>query len=57
MKVYACTLCGYEYVEENGDQESGIAEKTEFEDIPSHWLCPVCGAVKDEFELLRPEEY
>lgn len=56
MRIYACTLCGYEYAEENGDAENGIAEKTEFEDIPSEWVCPVCGAAKDEFELVYPDE-
>ncbi|MDB9482646.1 rubredoxin, partial [Dolichospermum circinale CS-537/05] len=24
---------------------------TAFEDIPDNWVCPVCGAQKDDFEL------
>ena len=32
-----------------GDEETGIAAGTKFEDIPDDWLCPVCGAGKDEF--------
>lgn len=56
MKVYACTLCGYEYVEEDGDIENGVEEGTEFEDIPADWVCPVCGATKEEFELVDTDE-
>lgn len=56
MKVYACTLCGYEYIEEEGDMENGIIEGTEFEDIPSDWICPVCGAIKEEFEFVDTDE-
>ncbi len=52
MKIYACTLCGYEYIEEDGDKESGVEAGTEFEDIPNDWVCPVCGATKEEFELV-----
>lgn len=56
MKVYACTLCGYEYVEEDGDVENGVEEGTEFEDIPADWVCPVCGATKEEFELVNSDD-
>ncbi len=56
MKVYACAICGYEYVQDNGDVEGGIAEGVEFEDIPSEWVCPICGAAKDEFELVYPDD-
>lgn len=56
MKIYACTLCGYEYVEEDGDVENGIEEGTEFDDIPADWVCPVCGATKEEFELVDTDE-
>lgn len=53
MSIYACALCGYEYSPEDGDIENGIAEGTDFEDIPDDWACPVCGASKDEFELIN----
>ncbi len=56
MGVYACTLCGYEYIKDEGDASGGIADGVEFEDIPSDWVCPVCGAAKDEFELVYPED-
>jgi rubredoxin len=47
---YKCTVCGYVYDPEKGDPESGIAPGTPFEELPEDWVCPVCGAVKDEFE-------
>ena len=50
MAVYACTLCGYEYVEKNGEPENGIEEGTEFEDLPEDYTCPLCGASKEDFE-------
>ena len=47
---YKCTVCGYIYDPEKGDPESGIAPGTPFEELPEDWVCPVCGAGKDEFE-------
>lgn len=36
--------------EEVGDPDGGIEPGTAFEDIPDDWVCPVCGAVKEDFE-------
>jgi len=47
---YQCAVCGYVYDPEKGDPESGIAPGTSFEELPEDWVCPVCGASKDEFE-------
>ncbi|MBU2608475.1 MAG: rubredoxin, partial [Chloroflexi bacterium] len=30
--------------------DGGIKPGTPFEDIPDDWVCPVCGAIKDQFE-------
>ena len=49
MKHYICQTCGYEYDHELGDQDSGIEPGTPFEEIPSNWVCPVCGAEKSDF--------
>jgi len=49
MKKYKCTVCGYLYIPEEGDPESGIEPGTEFGDLPDDYICPVCGAGKDEF--------
>ncbi|MEW5936815.1 MAG: rubredoxin [Candidatus Thermoplasmatota archaeon] len=50
---YVCQVCGYVYDPHNGDPDSGVPPGTQFVDLPSGWLCPVCGAGKEEF---KPEE-
>lgn len=50
MKSYTCTVCGYIYNEADGDPDGGIAPGTKWEDIPDSWVCPICGASKDEFK-------
>ncbi len=47
---YVCVLCGYVYDEELGDPENGIAPGTKFEDLPDTFVCPLCGAGKENFE-------
>ena len=46
---YACDLCGWEYDEELGDVENGIEPGTPFDELPDDFVCPLCGAPKDEF--------
>jgi flavin reductase (DIM6/NTAB) family NADH-FMN oxidoreductase RutF/rubredoxin len=50
MAKYKCTVCGYIYDPEKGDPDGGIKPGTAFENIPDDWVCPVCGAAKDQFE-------
>ncbi|MDR3310451.1 MAG: rubredoxin [Oscillospiraceae bacterium] len=50
MKSQTCNLCNYVYDPETGDPENGVAAGTSWEDLPDDWVCPVCGAGKDEFE-------
>ena len=50
MGKYVCTVCGYIYDPAVGDPENDIAAGTAFEDLPDDWVCPVCGATKDQFE-------
>ncbi|MBU2608712.1 MAG: flavin reductase [Chloroflexi bacterium] len=50
MAKYKCTVCGYIYDPEKGDPDGGIKPGTPFKDIPDDWVCPVCGAAKDQFE-------
>jgi rubredoxin len=50
MNKYRCTVCGYIYDPEKGDPESDIEPGTSFDDLPEDWVCPLCGASKDEFE-------
>ena len=49
MTKYKCLICGYIYDPENGDPDNDVAPETAFEDLPDDWLCPECGAGKDEF--------
>lgn len=53
MKNYRCVLCGYVYDPATGDPENGVDPGTAFEDIPSDWVCPECGASKDDFEVVE----
>lgn len=43
-KKYRCLLCGYIY--------DDAKEEVKFEDLPDDWHCPLCGASKDQFELI-----
>jgi rubredoxin len=52
MTKYKCSVCGYIYDPEKGDPESGVNPGTSFENLPDDWVCPICGADKDEFEEL-----
>ncbi|MHB1453724.1 MAG: rubredoxin [Saccharofermentanales bacterium] len=52
MDRYECILCGYVYDPVAGDPDSGIAPGTAFADLPTDWVCPVCGADQDQFEKL-----
>jgi rubredoxin len=49
MGKYACSICGYVYDEAKGIPEAGIAPGTKWEDLPDDWVCPLCGATKEEF--------
>jgi len=50
MGKYVCSVCGYVYDPALGVPENGVAAGTAFEDLPDDWVCPVCGAAKDQFE-------
>lgn len=47
-----CILCGYIYDESEGIPYEGIAPGTKWEDIPNDWMCPDCGAMKEDFEMI-----
>ena len=50
MMKYRCKICGYIYDPEKGDTGSGIEPRVPFEQLPETWICPICGATKDNFE-------
>jgi flavin reductase (DIM6/NTAB) family NADH-FMN oxidoreductase RutF/rubredoxin len=53
MAKYECAVCGYVYDPELGDPDGGIEPGTPFEKLPDDWVCPVCGAGKDEFKQVE----
>ncbi len=56
MDRYQCLMCQYVYDPAVGDPDNGVEAGTEFADLPDDWVCPDCGAGKDEFELIKEEE-
>lgn len=53
MQKYVCNVCGYIYDPAEGDPDSGVEPGTSFADLPEDWVCPMCGALKEDFS---PEE-
>lgn len=49
VKKYVCNVCGYIYDPAEGDPDNGVEAGTPFESIPDDWVCPVCGAAKEDF--------
>ncbi len=49
MECFKCDICGYVYDPEKGDPAGGIKPGTEFSDLPDDYVCPLCGATKDQF--------
>ena len=49
MKKYQCQICGYIYDPAEGDPEANIPPNTPFENLPADWVCPICGATKEQF--------
>jgi len=48
-----CLICGWIYDEAQGVPEDGIAPGTRWEDVRRTWVCPECGARKEDFELIE----
>lgn len=52
-KVWMCLICGFIYDEKAGLPSEGIAPGTRWEDLPMNWVCPECGARKEDFEMVE----
>jgi len=48
-----CTVCGYIYDPAVGDSASGVPPGVSFEDLTADWVCPECGAEKDQFVKVK----
>ena len=53
---YKCDVCNYIYDPHNGDVEHGFKAGIDLKDLPSNWVCPVCGIEKDYFYALEDEK-
>jgi rubredoxin len=55
-RKFMCLVCGWMYDEEKGWPEDGIAAGTRWDDIPMNWVCPDCGARKEDFEMVEIDD-
>lgn len=55
FKKYMCVVCGWIYDEELGDPQNGLAAGTRWGDVPIDWVCPDCGAGKEDFDMIELE--
>lgn len=52
LPKYQCNVCGWIYDPAVGDPTQNVSPDTAFEDLPDDWVCPECGAGKEEFTQL-----
>lgn len=48
---YVCDACGWKYDESKGAPSKGIAPGTKFENLPSDFVCPVCGVGRNMMSI------
>jgi rubredoxin len=53
MKKFQCFFCDFIYDEAEGLPEEDIPPGTRWEDIPDDWVCPECGAAKEDFAMME----
>lgn len=53
MKKWQCRMCGYVYDEAAGDPDHGLAPGTPWDEVPEEFMCPECGALKQDFEMVE----
>lgn len=46
---YICEHCGFVFDEDEFIPGMGLPEGSGFYDLPDDWVCPLCGAAKDDF--------
>ena len=49
LMKYVCDVCGWEYDEELGCPEKGIAPGTPWSEVHDDFECPLCFVGKDQF--------
>ncbi|ROM34374.1 rubredoxin [Pseudomonas poae] len=53
MQRWQCFFCGVLYNEALGWPEEGIPAGTRWADIDEDWMCPECGAAKNDFQMIE----
>ena len=53
FKTWQCRTCGYIYDEALGDTAEGLAPGTRWADISESWICPMCGTMKSDFDMIE----
>lgn len=56
VRKWECIVCGFVYDEAEGIPEEDIEPGTKWEDIPDDFMCPDCGAPKEDFEMMEVDE-
>jgi rubredoxin len=54
-KLWQCRVCGFIYDEAAGLAEESIPPGTRWHDLPGDWVCPDCGASKEDFDPISPQ--
>jgi rubredoxin len=52
-ETWMCLICGWMYDEAEGVPQDGIAAGTKWSAVPMNWVCPECGARKEDFEMVK----
>ena len=53
--VWRCTVCNYRYSEEKGEPATKTPPGTRFAELAGDWRCPVCGAARAAFVMVRKD--
>ena len=53
FKSHMCLICGFIYHEAEGLPDEGLPPGTRWADVPPNWVCPECGARKEDFEMVE----
>ena len=52
-KKYMCVVCGWIYDEALGAPYEGLPAGTLWADVPEDWVCPDCGATREDFDMVE----
>jgi rubredoxin len=52
-QTWQCRTCGFIYDEAEGAPAEGLAPGTRWAEVPADWVCPLCGTVKADFDMVE----